>query len=77
MQSASGVLVGLMQRDAAVDKIADIDSKYVCIWQIWVLIKRGTDDRAESGMEREIRKILHQVNRLKCIDWTDRFTLYD
>lgn len=50
---------------------------YMRLWQIWVLIKRGTDDRAESGMESEIRKILHQVNRLKCIDWTDRFTLYD
>lgn len=46
-------------------------------WQIWVLIKRGTDDRAKSGMESEIRKILHQVNHLKCIDWTERFTLYD
>lgn len=51
---------------------------YVRLLQIWVLIKRGAEiNRPESEMGSGVRKIVYQVSRLKCVDWTERFTLND
>lgn len=41
MQSASGVLVGLMQRDAAVDKIADMSTANMYVYA--TLANMGVD----------------------------------
>lgn len=50
---------------------------YVRLLQIWVLIKRGAENRPESEMGSGVRKIVYQDSRLKCVDWTERFTLND
>lgn len=50
---------------------------YVRLKQIWVLIKRGAENKPESEMGSGVRKIVYQDSRLKCVDWTERFTLND